>query len=132
MHGLQIDPKSGVPMYIQIKEHFKSVIANRTLSPGDQLPTIRELSVELTVNPNTIARAYSELEREGLLATQQGRGTFVIEPENRSELDALSQEKLCEAIVHAIVEARTLGYSLNDLEECMAKKIKAWRKQLKE
>jgi GntR family transcriptional regulator len=84
------------------------------------------------VNPNTIARAYSELEREGLLATQQGRGTFVIEPENRAELDALSQQKLCEAMEHAIVEARTLGYSLDEIEDCMTRKIAAWREQLRE
>ena len=128
-NGLHIDPKSGVPMYLQIKEHFKSLIANRVLAPGDQLPTIRELSVELTVNPNTIARAYSELEREGLLATQQGRGTFVIEPANRVELDIVRRQKLCDLVEHAIVEARTLGYSLDDIEECMNNRLTAWREQ---
>lgn len=131
-NGLHIDPKSGVPMYLQIKEHFKSLIANRTLVPGDQLPTIRELSVDLTINPNTVARAYSELEREGLLATQQGRGTFVIELENRAELDALGQQRLCELMEHAIVEARALGYSLDNIEDCMGNRLRDWREQLRE
>lgn len=131
-NSLHIDPKSGVPMYLQIKEHFKSLIANRTLVPGDQLPTIRELSVDLTINPNTVAHAYSELEREGLLATQQGRGTFVIEPENRATLDALSRQRLRALIEHAIVEARALGYSLEDIEGCMGNRIRDWREQLQE
>ena len=132
VNGLHIDPKSGVPMYLQVKEHFKSLIANRTLVPGDQLPTIRELSVELTINPNTVARAYSELEREGLLATQQGRGTFVIEPKDRSELDALGQQRLCDLMENAIVDARALGYSLKDIEECMGNRLRAWQQQMKE
>lgn len=131
-NGLHIDPKSGVPMYLQVKEHFKSLIANRTLVPGDQLPTIRELSVDLTINPNTVARAYSELEREGLLATQQGRGTFVIEPEDRTELDALGRQRLCDLMENAIVDARALGYSLEDIEECMGSQIEVWRQQMKE
>jgi GntR family transcriptional regulator len=131
-NGLHIDSKSGVPIYLQIKEYFKSLIANRTLVPGDQLPTIRELSVELTVNPNTIAHAYSELEREGLLATRQGRGTFVIEIEDRAELDALGRQRLCDLMENAIVEARALGYSLDDIEECMGNKIQTWRQQMED
>jgi len=132
VYDIRIDHKSGVPMYIQIKEQLKSLIATRRLAPGDQLPTIRELSVELTVNPNTVARAYSELEREGLLATQQGRGTFVVEPEDRSVLDDLGRQRLCDIVERAIVEARTLGYSLAEIEECMRNKIAAWQEQLRE
>ena len=116
-------------MYLQVKEYFKSLIANRTLVPGDQLPTIRELSVDLTINPNTVARAYSELEREGLLATQQGRGTFVIELEDRAELDALGRQKLRDLLENAIVEARALGYSLDDIEGCFGNRLKAWQEQ---
>lgn len=130
MYKIRIDQKAGVPRYIQIKEQFKSLIANRTLVPGDQLPTIRELSVELTVNPNTVARAYSELEREGLLATQQGRGTFVIEPEDRTALDDLGRQALCNIIEKAIVEARAMGYSLAEIEECMDNQTAAWKEKL--
>ncbi len=132
MYRINIDHKSGVPLYIQIQEQLKSLIAASRLAPGDQLPTIRELSVELTVNPNTVARAYSELEREGLLITQQGRGTFVIELEDRAVLDVASRENLCNIVEKAIVEARTLGYCLAEIEECMGNRIATWKEQLKE
>lgn len=127
-NSLHIDPRSGVPLYLQVKEYFKSLIANRILVPGDRLPTIRELSVELTINPNTVARAYSELEREGLLATQQGRGTFVIEPESHDLLDVISRQTLCDLLERTIVEARTLGYSVDDIEKCMKDQLADWRK----
>ena len=129
MVHLRIEHKSGVPMYIQIQEQLRSLIATNRLVPGDQLPTIRELSVELTVNPNTVARAYSELEREGLLTTQQGRGTFVMELEDRVALDALGRENLCNLIEKTIVEARMIGYTLAEIEDCMKNQLAAWKEQ---
>ena len=74
-----IDPRSGVPLYRQLIEQVKSSIARGGLRPGDQLPTVRQLAVELSINPNTVAKAYRELEIQGVLATQQGTGTFVSE-----------------------------------------------------
>lgn len=89
-------------------------------------------SVNLTINPNIVARAYSELEREGLLATQQGRGTFVIELKDRSQLEGAGQQKLCDLVEETIVKARALGNSLDDIEECMEQRIRAWREQMNE
>lgn len=123
-----IDQKSGVPIYLQIKLYFKSLIANHSLAAGDQLPTIRELSVDLTVNPNTISRAYSELEREGMIATQQGRGTFVIETESCDIFDAISHQQLCDLLNNTIVEARLLGYSLDDIQKCMNDQLQSLQK----
>ena len=75
--SFQLDTKSGVPIYRQIIEQVKYTIARGELEPGDRLPTVRQLAVDLSVNPNTVVRAYRELEIAGVLDTQQGSGTFV-------------------------------------------------------
>jgi GntR family transcriptional regulator len=72
-----LDPKSGVPIYRQIQDQVRYGIASGRLRPGEQLPTVRALAVDLSVNPNTVIKAYTELERQGLLTTEQGSGTFV-------------------------------------------------------
>ena len=75
--GFRIDTKSGVPFYRQIVEQVKFGIAREDLQPGDQLPTVRQAAVDLSINPNTVLRAYRELEIEGVIDTHQGSGTFV-------------------------------------------------------
>src|SRR5215467_13632993 len=72
-----LDSKSGVPIYRQIQDQIRYGIASGKLRPGEQLPTVRALAVDLSVNPNTVIKAYSELERQGILTTEQGSGTFV-------------------------------------------------------
>ncbi len=72
-----LDPKSGMPFYKQLILQIEMAIADGRLAPGARLPTVRSLAVELQVNPNTVARAYSELEIRQILATQQGTGTFI-------------------------------------------------------
>src|SRR5262245_14858535 len=72
-----LDPKSPMPLHAQLAENIQLAIASGLLEPGDQLPTVRQLSVELRVNSNTVARVYAELERAGVLRTFRGRGTFV-------------------------------------------------------
>ena len=74
---LEIDAKSGVPFYRQIIEQVKFALARDDLAPGDRLPTVRQLAVDLSINPNTVIRAYREMEIVGVLDTQQGAGTFV-------------------------------------------------------
>jgi GntR family transcriptional regulator len=77
MITFRLDDKSGVPIYRQIQDQIRMGMASGMLRSGEQLPTVRGLAVELKVNPNTVIKAYSELEREGLLTTEQGSGTFV-------------------------------------------------------
>ena len=72
-----LNDRSGVPIYRQIQDQIRLGIASGLLRPGEQLPTVRALAVELSVNPNTVIKAYNELEREGTLTTEQGTGTFV-------------------------------------------------------
>jgi GntR family transcriptional regulator len=79
MIAFNLNPKSGVPIYRQIMDQIRHGIASGRLCPGEQLPTVRALAVELAVNPNTVIKAYSLLEQQGVLTTEQGSGTFVAE-----------------------------------------------------
>ena len=72
-----LDPRSGVATYLQIVQQVKEALRLGTLDVGDQLPTVREVVADLAINPNTVAKAYRDLEREGLVVARQGRGTFV-------------------------------------------------------
>jgi DNA-binding transcriptional regulator YhcF (GntR family) len=102
MITFSLDPKSGVPIYRQIQDQIRYGIASGRLGPGEQLPTVRALAVDLQVNPNTVTKAYTELERQGVLTTEQGSGTFVapqpavtLAPEERqAKLRALCAEFL--------------------------------------
>ena len=73
----RVDPKSPLPIYRQIIDGICRGVAAGTLAPGDQLPSVRELAAQLLVNPNTVARVYRDLERDGLLETRRGTGTFI-------------------------------------------------------
>ncbi len=117
---ISIDLKSGVPIYRQIIDQVKSAIATGVLGAGDRLPTVRQLSVDLSVNPNTVSRAYTELELTGLVETHMGSGTFVgqkrveqDEVERRRILDQICQELLSRASSHGF----TLGDVLENLEQ---------------
>ncbi|MFH1177487.1 MAG: GntR family transcriptional regulator [Acidobacteriota bacterium] len=88
----RLDPSSGVPFYRQIIDQILAGIATSSLRAGDQLPTVRALAVDLKVNLNTVAKAYKELEIRGVLATQQGTGTFIAAKEvRRDELERRRQ-----------------------------------------
>src|SRR5512143_64898 len=109
-----MDLKSGVPIYRQIIDQVRSGIATSALGPGDRLPTVRQLSVDLSVNPNTVSRAYNELELTGLVETHMGSGTFIgnkhverDEVERRRMLEQISQEFLSRASSH--------GFTLDDI-----------------
>lgn len=72
-----VDPRSGIPIYLQIVEQVKRSVALGLLAPGEQLPTVKQLALDLTVNPNTVARAYRDLEHDAVIETASGRGSFV-------------------------------------------------------
>jgi GntR family transcriptional regulator len=110
----QIDSKSGVPFYRQIIEQVKYAIARGHLEPGDQLPTVRRLAVDLSVNPNTVVRAYRELEIERMLDTQQGAGTFI--SNSRPEIDQLERQRMLDQILtDLLARASSYGLTLNEV-----------------
>jgi GntR family transcriptional regulator len=77
MIEFHLDPRSGVATYLQIVQQVKDALRLGTIDVGDQLPTVREVVADLAINPNTVAKAYRDLERDGLVVARQGRGTFI-------------------------------------------------------
>jgi len=113
-----IDMKSGVPIYRQIVEQVKFAIARNHLEPGDQLPTVRQLAVDLSINPNTVIRAYRQLEIEGVLDTQQGSGTFV--STQKPEIDQLEKQRMLEQILtDLLARASSYGLKLDEVLEAL-------------
>ena len=111
---LSIDAKSGVPFYRQIIEQVKFAVASGDLKPGDQLPTVRQLAVDISINPNTVIRAYRELEFEGLLDSQQGSGTFV--SDKQPEIDAVERQRMLDQIVtELLARASAYGFTLEEV-----------------
>jgi len=111
---IRIDHKSGVPFYRQIVEQVKFAAARGELKPGDQLPTVRQLAVDLSINPNTVVRAYRELEFERVLQTQQGSGTFI--NDERPEVDRLEKQRMLDQILtELLARASSYGFSLDDV-----------------
>ena len=109
-----LDPKSGVPYYKQIILQVELAIADGRLGRGEQLPTVRGLAVELRVNPNTVARAYNEMEIRGIVITQQGTGTFI--SDKKVELDEVERERILAQIVRPLIsKAGSYGFEIEDL-----------------
>jgi GntR family transcriptional regulator len=123
---LNIDPESRVPIYIQIENSVHSQIAAGQLQPGEQLPTIRELAAEIRVNLNTVARAYFELDREGVISTQRGKGTFVSGVPDQEQLEANRQKLLFSIIEAALKEASSLGYSAEEIKKAFQNEMNSW------
>ncbi|HPS79103.1 MAG TPA: GntR family transcriptional regulator [Thermoanaerobaculaceae bacterium] len=111
---IKLDLKSGVPFYRQIIDQVKSAIATGLVEPGDRLPTVRQLAVDLSINPNTVARAYTELELTGLVETQMGSGTFV--GQRKVEQDDVERRRLLDEICQELLSrASTHGFSIDDI-----------------
>lgn len=103
-----IDPKSAVPIYLQIMDQIRRQVAAGVLAPGDQLPSVRELASQLVINPNTAARVYRDLEHDGLLESRRGMGTYIAS--GAAALAESERKRIArETIEKVIQEARYLG-----------------------
>lgn len=123
--NIRIDKTSRVPIYDQIKEQIKGLIHARQLRAGDQLPTIRELSVELAVNFNTVALSYRDLANEGVIVTERGKGTFVASTPGEEEMSRIRQAKLQTMVEALLHEADRLGYSPEEVGRAFVEQIRA-------
>jgi GntR family transcriptional regulator len=117
-----VNPSSGVPIYLQIEAQIKNAIAAGALKPGQPLPSVRKLAAELGINPNTAARAYQELEREGTIATVPGGGTFVgggqprfLKSERRRRLQPYARQ--------IVVEGTQLGLSEEEILDLVQEEL---------
>ena len=124
--NITIDPESSVPIYIQIEDSVHSLISAGQLQPGEQLPTIRELAAEIRVNLNTVARAYFELDKEGVISTQRGKGTFVTGKPDKEQIERKRQKLLHSIILSALEEAQNLGYSPSEIKKAFQEEMKEW------
>ncbi len=112
----RLDLRSGVPVYRQIIDQVVGGIAAGTLAGGDQLPTVRQAAVDLSINPNTVVRAYRELEIRGVLETQQGTGTFISHQKvKRDEVER--QRRLSQLVGEFVSRAGSAGFTVKDLLE---------------
>ena len=105
---MKIDPRSHVPIYLQIAEEVRSAVAAGLYRPGDALPSLRALAIDVKVNPNTVQRAYDALEREGLVYSQRGKGLYVAE-QGTASAQTRTQEAVRRALEEGIRAARAAG-----------------------
>jgi GntR family transcriptional regulator len=114
--GFRLDLHSGVPVYRQIIDQVMGGIATGSLVGGDQLPTVRQVAVDLSINPNTVVRAYRELEIRGALETQQGMGTYVSHKKVKRD-DVERRRQLDQIVGEFVARAGAAGFTLAELLE---------------
>lgn len=118
---IDVEFESGIPLYEQIIQQLLAQIEEGQLSPGDQLPTTRQLAVQLGINFNTVARAYRQLDQEGLISTQPGRGTYVLKPSQRKSLRKVKKDHIEELTRFYVRKAAQLGFQLEEIKDCFEK-----------
>ena len=118
----RLDLRSGVPVYRQIIDQVLVAIASGALKSGDQLPTVRQVAVDLSINPNTVMRAYRELEIRGVLTTQQGTGTFIAPAEVKPD-EVERQRRLSHLVGEFVARVSGEGYSLQEVIERLSELI---------
>ncbi len=123
---MTVDPRSGVPIYLQIIEQVKRSVAVGVLQPGEQLPTVKQLALDLTINPNTVLRAYRELERDDVIETSPGRGTFVRDNGSVLYAKAVASDLARGAVDAALREAKSVGLSRSDVRKLIDGAIDRW------
>ena len=120
-----VDPRSGVPIYLQLIEQVKRGVALGTLAVGEQLPTVKALALELTVNPNTVARAYRDLERDGVIETSPGRGSFV-RANGAVERTELRNDVAGPAFDDAVRAAKGLALEMDEVRRLFERAVARW------
>ena len=124
--NLEIDFRSGIPIYLQVVERIKERLAAGQLKPGDQLPTVRSLALDLRVNFNTIARAYRIMDESGIISTQQGRGTYILEVPSPEVSESIHLKALEDLTQRYLTDAERLGVSPEELNVVLNKRLNQW------
>jgi GntR family transcriptional regulator len=124
--SFHVDTASRLPIYQQLAQQIRAAIARGELQPEAGLPSVRQMSRELVVNPNTVARAYTELEREGLLVSRPGRGIYVAQPRNDLTRSARDR-RLTELLDRWLTEAVHLGYSADEVLGLVARRVRGFQ-----
>ena len=125
--NLELDFRSGIPIYLQLVEQIKERVVSGGLKSGDQLPTVRALAQELRVNFNTIARAYRILDESGIISTQQGRGTYILEMPPPEVSEGIRQKALEALTQRYLADAERLGVSPEELTKILKDQVARWQ-----
>ena len=115
MSLVAIDPHDRTPLYAQLERALRAAIATGRLRPGDQLPTVRQLAVELRINANTVARVYVDLERSGVIETRRGVGSFVTATPNQAHPPHDHERRLHAFVTRVLADADRAGFTIDDL-----------------
>ena len=119
------------PMFTQIEEQVRQLVATNHLQPGERLPTIRDLAESLAISPGTVVRAYRQLEQDGVIQSRRGGGTIVVGQAKDRQLLTLRQTRLSNMMSHGILEALSQGYSLEEIEAAFSIHLDRWREERK-
>lgn len=112
---VSIDPRDKTPIYTQLERGLRAAMATSRLRPGDQLPTVRQLAVELKINANTVGRVYADLERSGAIETRRGVGSFVTATAENARPPKEHEKRLRAFVTRVLAEAGTAGFSVEDI-----------------
>ena len=123
IENIKLDFRSGTPIYTQIVEQVKQQVVSGEIKPGNQLPTVRALALELRVNFNTVARAYRLLDEAGIISTQQGRGTYILEVPPPERTDNLRRQALEALTRDYLSEAHRLGCSPDEINKVLKEQL---------
>ena len=129
---MDISFRSDEALYLQIADHFRRLVAAGKLRPGERLPAIRELAQKLGIDPGTVARAYQELERDGVVTGRRGGGSFVSTVASEAYLSELQHRRLSTLVEGAIIEALGLGFGTEDIETAFTLRLADWRERRSE
>lgn len=126
---IKVDFRSSEPIYVQIMEQIRQMVANGELQQGDQLPTVRQMATELRVNFNTVARAYRMLDEAGLISTQQGRGTYIWETPGEEANARLRHRRLAELTEKYFNDVQRLGYAPEEVSRAIKEQWDTWKQK---
>ena len=116
---VSIDSRDRTPIYAQLERALRAAVATGRLQAGDQLPTVRQLAVDLSVNANTVARVYAELERAGVIETRRGVGSFVCGTAARAHPPREHDRRLRAFVTRLLADADAAGFSLDDVMQAL-------------
>lgn len=115
MDLVSVDPRDRTPIYVQLERGLRAAIAAGRLQPGDRLPTVRQLAVDLRVNANTVARVYGELERRGVLETRRGVGSFVSATPAQARPPREHNRRLNAFVTRVLADADSAGFTIDEV-----------------
>jgi GntR family transcriptional regulator len=116
---VSIDTRDRTPIYAQLERALRAAVATGRLQPGDQLPTVRQLAVDLSVNANTVARVYAELERAGVIETRRGVGSFVCGTAARARPPREHDRRLRAFAIRLLADADAAGFTIDDVMQAL-------------